>query len=161
MDEIQYTAYLEGSLRLSAEGLWHHNGTPFTNQRVSDLLSRAIEWDEQLQQFFIRLGPQRASFTLDDTPLFVTCLDERCSPWMLTLSNGATQPLVPQSLRVGAAAQLYCLVSIRSYPSGRLMETWARFTRPVHQQLLEHAVDEQTFLIDGVRVPLTPREVRS
>ncbi len=145
MNEIRYTAYLEGSLKLSKYGEWWHNGVQFQNQRLAELFHRSIVWDEEEQKYFVRIGPQRASFTCEDTAYFVVALDVTKSPWQILLADGSTEVLDPSSLRCGKEDQIYCQVK-HTYR--------ARFKRAAYQVLLQHVRDEDTLLIDDKEVRL-------
>jgi len=146
---VQYTAYLEGSLVLTAQGVWVHNGTPFANQRLSELFSRSVVWDSQHNAYTVRIGAQQACFTCEDTPYFVMEFDP--GTLQLRLSNDSHYSLALDSLRVGSSGQFYCRVAVNP---GR--QDVARFSRPAHQSLLAHAVDDQHLELAGKVIKLEP-----
>lgn len=148
MTDIQYTAYLKGSLKLSKHGEWWHNGNPFTNKRLSDLFSRSIVWDKSANEFFVQIGKQRATFTLEDTPFFVLSINDQHVPWKIELSDGTSEILEPKSLVVGDESQIYCRVKGGAFK--------ARFSRSAHQALLGYAGDDNSLLVSGERIILKP-----
>jgi hypothetical protein len=145
MDEAIYTAYLTGVLTLSEHGVWHHEGVPFSNQKLSSLFHRSIVWSPTEKSYVVRIGKGQATFTCEDTAYFVSGLNTDAKPWEITLADGAVEELDAHSLHTGEHHQIYCTVK-----NGHR----ARFMRNVHQQLLEYAVDESTILVDGKRVLL-------
>lgn len=148
MVEIAYTAYLEGSLQLTAAGEWIHNGVPFQNSSVIALFNRSVVWDPHDARYYVRIGKQQATFRCDDTAFFATALEQTRSPWRIVFSDGREEELLSARLSQGSAHQLYYK---RSFDG-----QYARCSRGVHQQLVEHALDESTLRIDGVpaRIPL-------
>ncbi len=146
--EVSYTAFLEGSLTLSRYGEWWQNGRPFQNKKLSDLFSRSVQWDPADSRYYVRIGAQRASFTVEDTAYFVTAFDTTTLPWQILLSDGTQELFDPRCLSMGDENQFYFLVK-----GGHR----ARALRPVHQQLLGFAVSDSELEIAGTRVPLFPK----
>ncbi len=140
-----YTAYLEGSLKLSRTGEWWHNGSPFQNQRLADFFSQHIVWDASAKRYFVQIGAQRATFDCEDTAYFVLHIDESAIPWKLTLSDGTTESFEPDTLVRGKEDQLYCTVHGQHR---------ARLSRAAHQILLRHASSELELTIAGKRYTL-------
>ena len=153
-----YTALLQGSLRLSRQGDWWHNGKPFTNQKVAELFHRSLAWDPSRSAFVIRLGQQQATFDCEDTAYFVLSLVTSCLPWQIALNDGRLLALDPHSLRYGSEGQFYCAVRAAVPDQGVEASAplvLARFSRPAHQSLVEHAEDERSLRVgDEVITPL-------
>lgn len=143
-EELLYRAELSGQLRLSARGEWFHDGVAFSNPRLIELFNRSIT-RSGAGAWCLRIGRGEATFTCEDTPWFVTVLEDTGSPWQVTLSDGTSEALTPTTLRLGAAGQVYCRL---------LRGDEARFTGGAHQRLLSHTVDEEHLLIDGQLIPL-------
>lgn len=135
-----YTAYLKGSLKLSKTGEWWHNGQVFQNPKVSQLFTRSVVWDADAQEYFIQIGAQRASFDCEDTAYFVTAIDDSKSPWVVSISDGGSEPLRPETLRIGDDEQIYCNV----HGTHR-----ARLSRAAHQTLLRYVESDNALSIDG------------
>ncbi len=150
MKEILYTAELRGKLALSQMGEWFHEGKKFERKTLSDLFHRSIVWDPKLHSYFIEIGPQRATFDCEDTAYFVIDLDESVTPWQVVLagetSGGANEELDPKSITVGDQGQFYC--SVRDGHR-------ARFTKGIHQRLLNYVIDENTMRISGQVISIT------
>lgn len=135
--EALYTAYLDGKLILSAEGEWVHEGTPFQNERLSDLFFRSIEWEAERNRYVLRIGKGIATFTCEDTAYFVLAFGPG---WTAILSDGSSEPLSAGTLAAGRSSQIYCEVK-----GGHR----ARLSRAAHQTLLEHAVSDDQVEIQG------------
>lgn len=146
MKEISYIAKLEGSLRLSAEGEWFHNGEPFQNKKLSDLFLRSVVWDNMERRFFIEIGPQRATFDIEDTAYFIISIDDSVSPWLLHLSDGTTETLQTDSLSISSRGPIYCTVKMGLHK--------AKFLRSAHQLLSTHVVGDNEIVIGGERITL-------
>lgn len=146
---LQYTAYLDDSLILSQYGQWWHNGRPFENRKLADLFSRCVVWDAAQKRYFVQIGAQRATFTVEDTPYFVTAIDTDRSPWQIHLSDGSSEDFIPKHISIGKNDQFYFCVK-----QGHR----ARALRSVHQQLLQHAISDCELEISGKRVRLVREE---
>lgn len=143
MNSPIYTADLTGSLKLSAEGVWIHDGVPFQNPKLSLLFHRGIVRDAVDGKYYIRLDKQQAAFDYEDTVFFVTSLDDSGNPWKITLADESVEDLNPDSLSMGSENRIHCLVK-----DGER----ARFLRNAHQILLTHAIDENHLDICGRRI---------
>lgn len=146
MTEVRYTAYLEGSLVLSKFGDWIHNGSPFKNERLSHLFHRSIVWDENVASYFVRIGAEQASFTIEDVPYFVTSFDSTTIPWTLTLADGAHEPLAPETLERNSTGHVYCRIRGNHR---------CKFIRSAHQHLMSYAVSDTEVEIGGIRWPIS------
>lgn len=145
---VTYTAYLEGSLSLTAEGEWLHDGSPFQNQNVAELFHRSVRWNQEAGRYELQIGKEVATFTVADTPYFVKEIRSIQREPEVVLLGGHCERLNIQSLSLGSSDQLYCLVN----GSHR-----ARLLRSAHQELLRYTIDDSTLLVAGQRVQLTPR----
>lgn len=138
--EIAYTAQLKGSLRLSGEGKWFHNGAQFQNEKLSDLFLRSIVCDEQTGEYFVEIGNQRATFSCDDTAYFILGINDGTDPWILHLSNGSSEPFNPETLSAGTDGTVYCFVK----GSKR-----AKLLKPAHQTLAQYVTGDNEISING------------
>lgn len=145
MTEIDYTADLSGSLRLSAEGEWYHNGIKFQREKLIHLFHRSIVWDEDAQRFFLQIGRQRAIFEYDDTVFFVVAIDDAEIPCRIELADGSSQTLKHDSLVLGEQGQFYCTLQ-----NGRR----ARLLRNVHQYLCSKISENGVLSLGTVEVDL-------
>ncbi|MCO6430249.1 MAG: DUF1285 domain-containing protein [Deltaproteobacteria bacterium] len=144
MSDIDYTANLSGSLRLSSNGIWIHEGEPFQNEKLAKLFHRSIVWDAKENRFYLQIGRQRAAFSWEDTVYFVTSVDLSGDP-VITLADETQETLNLSSMICGSDGSIYCTLR-----SGHR----AKFLRNSHQQLIRHAVDDRRLFINGIVVNL-------
>ncbi len=147
-----FTAYLNGSLTLSSEGIWIHEGVAFTNEKLISLFHRSIVWNEQQKGYLLQIGQYRASFSLEGVPYFVRSLDDSVSPWRLHLLDGSDEALKPESLTVSASHEIFCEVK-----GGHN----AKFLHGAHQTLLAHTVNDHEIQIGGQIVRIREALCRS
>jgi len=147
----QVTALLEGSLLLSEEGVWFHEGERFTHTNIIELFNRSICWDDASDRFVVRVKSSQATFQIEDTAIFVKRIFDNNSPWVVELSNSTSAPLVPSNLRVGASNQVYLLVAVPICSHGTITCP-ARLSRSAHQQLLSYTLDQDALKVDGQRI---------
>lgn len=143
--EIVYIAQLKGSLELSSEGVWIHNGTPYQNEKLSEMFSRSIIWDEKGGEYLVEIGNQRATFTCHDTAYFVRSIDDNGKDWVLQLSDGTSETLSPTSLEIGANDAIYCIVH---------QTHKAKFLKSAHQMLAKYVASDNTLNINGQIITL-------
>lgn len=141
---------LEGELVLNAQGSWVHNGTLFTNKNLADLFYRSVTWDEKEKSYILKIAHFRARFRCEDTPYFIENFNDLTTPWRVTLCGGMQEDLNPSGFSIGKENQIYLKLS-----SGHL----ARLTRPAHQTLLAHAIDEESIDICGTNVKIDKAKI--
>ena len=135
-----YTAYLDGSLRLTRQGVWLHEGRKISNRNLSDLFHRSVVWDDTLLRYVVRIGKEQATFTCDDAPYYVVALDTSHSPWELVLAGGERAPLDRGSLRQTATHELTSRIK-----GGHR----ALFLSGAYQIMVEHTIDDRSICVDG------------
>jgi hypothetical protein len=81
--DVDYTAYLQGSLVLDADGHWWHEGVKFKNEKLALFFHHAIQYCPDDGNFYVVIGRQRALFTYEDTALFVTAFCEKSMEFSL------------------------------------------------------------------------------
>ena len=145
MDELLYTAYLDDSLCLDQFGTWLHDGKPIQHPRIVDLFHKSVAWSEKEEKYYLVIGQGRASFSLQDTPYFVSALLDENNPWKIRLIDGSEEELSLESLCSGADDQIYCTVKNTHR---------ARFLRSPHQRLLSYVVDDEHLQIGNQKVKL-------
>lgn len=145
-----YTAYLQGSLCLNSEGIWIHEGTPFSNPRLSELFSRSVVWNPELASYVIKIGHQQALFTIEDVPYFADALVWEGAtsgvPKAVQLAGGCSYPFSLEQLRLAKNELFYLDLSVNA---GRL--DCARCSRSLHQILIQHCVSEHEIQFGGRR----------
>ena len=133
-DQTIYTAYLKGSLCLSKDGDWFHNGSGFSNQKVIDFFHHHIQWSESDKQYYIAYGKGRAEFDCEDCAYFVLeLLDNGSLPLQVRLADQSIEDLDLSSLHVGQQNRLYCKVK-----QGHA----ALFKKAPYQRLAQFTVSE-------------------
>ena len=129
----QFTAYLNGSLSLTNEGKWIHEGVEFTNQKLIALFHRSIVWDAKERKYILQIGPYRASFKLEGVPYFVNSLDDTTNPWTLSLLHGERVLLLEKELEASPSHEIYCIINGVHR---------AKFLHGAHETLLSHTVSD-------------------
>lgn len=138
----QYIAQMEGSLLLTNDGVWIHNGVRFQNEKLSDLFSRSIVWDDTANRYYLEIGKQRATFSHERYVFFVKNINDSTNPWILEVSNGEQIALQPDSLSVDSEGQISCSIGGKHRAS---------FLRTAHQTVAPHIVGNDTISIGGQR----------
>lgn len=144
----------KSSLRLSEQGIWHHEGEAFENEKVIDFFHKAIHKDRD-GRYFLRNAysgkEEHVYFQVDDTAYFVCGihLDEDTQTFWLKLNNGVREPLKLDTLEEDSRGVMYCRV---------LDNDRARINPTALVQLSDYAVmDEESIHIEvsGKKVVLS------
>ena len=138
--EKLYTSYLEKQLRLDAQGTWHHDDTPFSHKRLSELFHRSVLWDDELKDYVIRIGKGRATFSHEGRVRFITSLREEDGKLFARTAGGSEEELNPADLRLTEEEEF--VVFSENSPL-------TYFTRTAQQQILSHAESERALEIGG------------
>lgn len=138
--EQLFTSYMGEELFLNREGEWFHEGTRFTHKKLAQLFHRSIQWDEELEQYVLRIGRGRATFSHEGYVRFITSLTEEHNSLTAHFADQTTCPLLPEQLCMTSSPSASFVLNVTSYPP-------ARFTRTAHQQLLQHAESENSIRI--------------
>lgn len=146
--EIEYTAYLEGSLRLDSNANWWHEGTRFKNAKLSEFFHKAITYFKDENKFYIVVGKQRASFTYDDTALFVYSFN--AMDMAFALNNSDKWPLDDCDLSTSNSKD--CLYLVNRNAEG----ISAKFLANTYQDITQYLVNEDTFKIGGKEFKICP-----
>ncbi len=118
-------------IRFGKDGQWYGDGAVIENRRIARLFARSIERAEE-GGYRLRVGDETVPITVEDTPYVVTevSIGENLR---VTLNDGSSEVVAPQTLEAGGDHVFYCPVK-----NGRER---ARFLRPAHYQLGRH-IDE-------------------
>ncbi len=115
-------------IRFAADGYWYADGERIVNKKIARLfagsIGRAADGGYEL-----RVGDERASILVDDTPYVVTAVKVN-DELVVDLNDGSTETVAPDRIEVGDANVFYCPVK-----EGRER---ARLLRAAHYQLAEH-----------------------
>ena len=91
-------------LSIDDEGRFLVHGEAVTHERTLEVLWRGLE--PSGEGWVVRVGRGTAPVTVDGTPFVVTGIAERPGNLDLLLAGGGREPLVPDTLRVGADGRL-------------------------------------------------------
>jgi hypothetical protein len=149
--EQLFTSYMGEELFLNREGEWFHEGTRFTHKKLAQLFHRSIQWDEELEQYVLRIGRGRATFSHEGYVRFITSLTEECNTLTAHFADGTTSPLLPEQLCMKHSPTATFILNTPSHPP-------ARFTRTAHQQLLQHAESENSIRIGNTTYQISSCE---
>lgn len=138
--EQLFTSYMGEELFLNREGEWFHEGTRFTHKKLAQLFHRSIQWDEELEQYVLRIGRGRATFSHEGYVRFITSLSEEHDTLTAHFADGTTSTLIPEQVCMTTCPTATFILNPPSHPR-------ARFTRTAHQQLLQHAESENSIRI--------------
>jgi hypothetical protein len=126
---------LTDDIRLDKNGVWHHNGQPFKNQKIIDFFNRSINITRD-GTYVIHYGSYTYPVTVDDAPVFITGVVFsgflQYEKIKLNLTNGKAELLDIYTLYYKNKA-LYCRVE-----NGRLI---AKFKSSPSYHILER-IDE-------------------
>lgn len=150
--EIDYTAYLSGSLLLNRRGTWLHDGSPFTNSKVATLFSQSVVWDSTLGDYVVRIGRQQATFSYSVTPyLVISICQPKRNEIIASVSNGKSYTVHAREWMLGPESEIYLELPINP-PRLDL----ALCTSSAHQALLASARDSTSIDLNGVLISLIP-----
>lgn len=150
MPRAGFYAVESGKISFRRDGNWYTDEERIDNPRIALLFSRSIGRNPD-GSYFLQIGDERASITVEDTPYVVKSVEgDGEKGFTLVLNDDSREPLEANSLEVGADNVLYCTVK-----NGR----WrARFLRPAYYHLSNSlGVDEQGdffFTVAGKRYPV-------
>ncbi len=100
----------ESSIRLDQDGNFWHEGARITRPSMALAFSRWLRKHPDDQRFILSNGYDWTYITVDDTPFFVKSAHVGPKHIDITLSDGETERLHPESLRIGKNDALYCQV---------------------------------------------------
>jgi uncharacterized protein len=116
-----------GEIFLDKDGRWFHCGEEITHERTIELFSRSV-FKDPAGGYRLQVGKEWARIKVEDTPYIVRSVEFQERQILLGLNDRSSEPLAPDTLRVGEENVLYCEVKSDRFP--------ARFTRPAYYQLM-------------------------
>jgi hypothetical protein len=127
-------------ISIDKDGRWYHKGAEMIHREIIRLFYDNMELDSR-GRYVIEWRGQRCYVDVEDTAFVVRRVtyqekgdkngNER---FVLSLSDGTKEELVPDALYVGRDNVLYCTVKNRTFP--------ARFMRAAYYQLAEYVEEE-------------------
>jgi uncharacterized protein len=138
----------ETTIRRDAQGRWFHDGTPLEHTGLTRAFDRWVERADD-GRYCLKNDINWAYITLEGPPYLVRSLQiTPAGQVTLLLSNDSSEPLRPETLRMGEDGALYCDVGDGTLP--------ARFDRHA-ATLLEPLISEDEH---GLYVEIAGQRVR-
>lgn len=107
-------------VHVSPEGRWRVGPRPVTG-RVLEFFMQHLRFDAELGRYFVRYTnvnyPETRYLHHESPPYRVRAVDFTTPVPTLTLNDGATEPLRPESLRMNAGEALFCAVKEAGLPA--------------------------------------------
>jgi len=146
-------------LRLHHDGRWSHEGQPILHRRLRDHFDKSVAYLPAERKFVVTLRHFRGEIEVEEAAFFVRDFDPATGA--IRLSDGTSEPLDPETLRVSAhdGAGL-CAIKRSLAPAGLL----ARFTHAAWAELaaaLEGPEDAPRLRLAGRSVALPASFVAS
>jgi len=150
MPRAGFYAVESGKISFRRDGNWYTDEERIDNPRIALLFSRSIRRAPD-GSYFLQVGDERASITVEDTPYVVKSVEgDAATGFTLVLNDDEREPLDASSLEVGPDNVLYCRVKVRAFA--------ARFLRPAYYHLSDClGMDddgEYFFRVGGKRYPV-------
>ncbi len=142
---------VEGYLRLTADGVWLYKGEPITHPGLVHILESNYGHGPE-GGFEVRLGFQRVTVEVEDTPYFIRALECNGDDCWIHVNDGTRQVLEPARVCIGAHDRTYVTL-----PSG----DDARFLRKAELDLgafLEEQDGRLGLRLGGRWTPLGSRD---
>lgn len=118
---------MPGSLSLSKNGDWLHDGKPVTHAGVSEYFWRYFRYSKELAAYVVEIDGKCVSVEIEDVPYVVRTIDVELDPWTLLFNDGSLETLQPETLEVNSDNIFYCK---------RANGEAARFSRAATQTLI-------------------------
>jgi len=136
MARAGFYAVESGKISFRRDGNWYSDEDRIDNARIALLFSRSIKRNPD-GSYFLQVGDERASITVEDTPYVVKSIDG--SPqrgFVIKLNDDETEPLDPSTLEIGSDNVLYCQARNKTFR--------ARFLRPAYYELSRYFEPDRT-----------------
>ena len=127
MPRAGFYAVESGKISFRRDGNWYTDEERIDNPRIALLFSRSIRRNPD-GSYFLQVGDERASITVDDTPYVVKSVEgDAAGGFTLVLNDDEREPLDASSLEVGRDNVLYGRVKKGAFT--------ARFLRAAYYHL--------------------------
>jgi hypothetical protein len=150
MARAGFYAVESGKISFRRDGNWYTDEERIDNPRIALLFSKSIQQNPD-GSYLLKVGDERASITVEDTPYVVRTLeDDGVGGFIMVLNDDEREPLDAAALQIGDDNALYAQVK-----DGRFR---ARFLRNAYYHLADRLETDEAgdfFLkLHGVRQPL-------
>jgi uncharacterized protein len=127
MPRAGFYAVESGKISFRRDGNWYTDEERIDNPRIALLFSRSIRRNPD-GSYFLQVGDERASITVEDTPYVVKSVaGDAATGFTAVLNDEEREPLDYGSLEAGPDNVLYCRVKNGAFR--------ARFLRPAYYHL--------------------------
>lgn len=152
MARAGFYAVESGKISFRRDGNWYTDEERIDNPRIALLFSKSIQQNPD-GSYFLKVGDERASISVEDTPYVVRTLeDDGLDGFLMVLNDEEREPLDAATLEVGGDNALYARVKGGAFR--------ARFLRNAYYHLADRLESDgagRFFLkIHGVRHPIAP-----
>lgn len=121
-------------VEVDEEGKFFHKGAPIFRENILEIFFENVTLDERGRYVIVWQG-KPCYVEVADTYFVVWRVEQDDSgALILTLNDGRSEPLMPETLKMGDDNVLYCRVKDRKFP--------ARFARKAYYQLAEWLGEE-------------------
>ncbi|MGH7778744.1 MAG: DUF1285 domain-containing protein [Candidatus Binataceae bacterium] len=150
MPRAGFYAVESGKISFRRDGNWYTDEERIDNPRIATLFSQSIRQSPD-GSYFLQVGDERASITVEDTPYVVRTLeDDELGGFLAVLSDNTREELDPATLEVGTDNVLYARVKGGAYR--------ARFLRNAYYHLADRLETDDAgnfyLKIRGARHPI-------
>ncbi|MGD0075585.1 MAG: DUF1285 domain-containing protein [Candidatus Binataceae bacterium] len=150
MARAGFYAVESGKISFRRDGRWYVDDELIDNPRIALLFSRSIRQTPDCG-YFLQIGDERASITVEDTPYVVKSIKgDAPQGFSVLLNDDTVERLDPSSLAIGRDNVLYCSVKHGQHR--------ARFLRPAYYHLSDSLQPDEhggfCFVTMGKRYPL-------
>ncbi len=141
-------------IHIDKEGCWTHKGVEMIRRDLIQLFYQNMELDSE-GRYIINWQGSRCYVDVEDAAFVVTrvLFEEKTTEgkagFVLSLSDGTKENLMPETLSAGNDNVLYCKIKNETFP--------ARFNRPAYYQLAEHVEEESRIYfvrLNGSKYPI-------
>lgn len=142
----------QSGIRIDKEGEFQHEGAPVRHEGLRQALFR---WLDRLPdgRVILRLDEHRFAYVdVDDTPLVARGARLDGERVLLTLSDGAEEPLSPETLTIDGAGVMRCTVR-----DGKLEARLSTAAAAALAEAIDDTVTPPALALGGRRFPLLPR----
>ncbi|MFZ1888218.1 MAG: DUF1285 domain-containing protein [Candidatus Binataceae bacterium] len=151
MPKAGFYAVESGKISFRRDGNWYTDEERIDNPRIATLFSRSIHQNPD-GSYFLKVGDERASITVEDTPYVVRTLeDDELGGFVTVLNDDTREELDHSTLEVGAGNVLYARVKDGAYR--------ARFLRNAYYHLADRLEADESgrfyLRIRGARHPIS------
>lgn len=119
-------------IQVDAEGELSHEGAPIVHPKVREEIFSSVCLEDG--HYLLRSDGKTCELEVADTFYTIKSVDDKGAALTLTLNDGSTEPLNPNTVWMADNQMLYCQVKEGAFP--------ARFARPAYYQLAGYVEPE-------------------